>query len=84
MTRNVRRMPMLSASTPPPSGPMAAERICAAWTRPTALPVSSRRDWLVAIASPSGPMPPNKPMPTRSANNWTTFVTAAESSRMTT
>ena len=49
----------------PRSRPWWAERICAAWMRPTARPVSSRGAGAVAIASPRGPMPPKSPMPMR-------------------
>ena len=59
-------MPIASASSPPASGPTAADRICAAWIRPTARPVSSRGACAVAMARPSGPMPPKRPMPMRS------------------
>ena len=80
MATKVWRMPIVSASTPPASGPTAAERIWADWIRPTARPVCSRGQPEVAMARPSGPMPPKSPTPTRSASSCHTSRAAAVSS----
>ena len=69
----------MSARKPPASGPTAADRICAACTMPTLRPVWSRGANDVAMARPSGPIPPKRPTPMRNASSCQTFVTAAVS-----
>ena len=80
----VHRMPMVSARIPPESGPTAAARIWADWMPPTARPVCSRGASAVAMARPSGPMPPKRPMAVRSAKSCQTLVTKPESASSTT
>jgi hypothetical protein len=75
---------MRSAINPPARGPTAADRIWADWIEPTARPVCSRGAPDVAMASPSGPMPPNRPTPARRANSWPTLITNADSAISTT
>ena len=84
VTTNVQRMPTVSARRPPDKGPTAAARICADWMPPTARPVCSRGASAVAMARPSGPIPPKRPTAVRSAKSCQTSVTAPESASRTT
>ena len=63
-------MPTIAPSTPPSSGPNIAPAVWAAWSVPTAGPMSRRGVVAVIAASAATETPPSPPMMPRSATTW--------------